>query len=100
MSRHGVIPLGRFLPPLPLPFFSASWACLAGGDVPVMGSKKLSESRSSSSSSSEKAVRDDDDDELEESEEATLDRGTTSRVAAPPSTLLSELDTKHWKIPA
>jgi hypothetical protein len=29
-----------------------------------------------------------------------LDRGTTSRVAAPPSTLLSELDTKHWKIPA
>lgn len=100
MSRHGVIPLGRFLPPLPLPFFSASWACLAGADVPVMGSKKLSESRSSSSSSSEKAVRDDDDDELEESEEATLDRGTTSRVAAPPSTLLSELDTKHWKIPA
>ena len=66
-----------------------SWAGFDGGDG-IIKSKKLSESRSSSSSSSENAVR---DDELED--EATLERGTTSRVAAPPSTLLNELETKH-----
>ena len=65
------VPLERLLP---LPF-------LSNGEGVVNGSKKDSDS-----SSSEKTVR-----ELG----ATLDRGTTCKVAAPPSTLLNELDTKH-----
>lgn len=78
----------RCLPFFPLPEAEKCFeSVLDGKDVVCcIGSKKSSWSEASSSSC--------------DVDGTICSRGMTSSVAAPPSTLLSELDTKHWKMPA